>query len=173
VRIWGDKWIPKPSTYSIQSSCTILPKQAMVAELIEENSANWNKPLIRNIFSLEEGKIICNIPVSKYQQKDKLIWVATTTGEFTVKSAYHLKKEIQDRKKGECSNKAICQAIWKIIWNLKVPNSTKVFLWRVCHNILPTKENLKRRGIVNEDMCQVCYQERETTFHAIWACPAA
>jgi hypothetical protein len=42
--------------------------------------------------------------LSKYQQNDKLIWVATTMGEFTVKSAYHLEKEIQDRKKGECSN---------------------------------------------------------------------
>jgi hypothetical protein len=32
-----------------------------------------------------------------------------------------------------------------------VPNSTKVFLWRACHNILPTKDNLFKRvlyGIV-------------------------
>jgi hypothetical protein len=99
-----------------------------VAELIEEGSANWNKTLIRNIFSNEEGDIICNIPVSKYHQKDKLIWVATNSGEFTVKSTYHLEKELQDRKNGECSNQALSQAIWKIIWNLKVPNATGFYV---------------------------------------------
>jgi hypothetical protein len=173
VSIWGDKWIPRPSTYSIFSPCKILPKEAKVAELIEEGSANWNKALIHSIFSNEEGEIICNIPVSKYHQKDKLIWAASTSGEFTVKSAYHLEKEIQDRKNGECSNQALSQAIWKIIWNLKVPNATKVFLWRASHNILPTKDNLKRRGVVADDLCQFCCQEKETIFHALWECPAS
>jgi ribonuclease HI len=173
VSIWGDKWIPRPSTYSIQSPCNILSKEAKVAKLFEEESTKWNKSLIKNIFSVEEEQIICNIPVSKYQQKDKLIWAATTTGEFTVKSAYHLEKEIQNRKKGECSNQGALQAIWKIIWKLQIPNSTKVFMWRACHNILPTKGNLKRRGIGTDDLCQICCQEKETVFHVLWECPAA
>jgi hypothetical protein len=54
-----------------------------------------------------------------------------------------------------------------------VPNSTKVFMWRAYHNILPTKENLKQRGIVNDDLCQFCYLERETVLHVIWECPVA
>jgi hypothetical protein len=86
-------------------------KEAKVAELIEEDSANWNKALIMNIFNNKEGKIICNIPVSKDQQKDKLIWAALNSREFTMKSAYDLEKEIQDRKNGERSNQAFSQAI--------------------------------------------------------------
>jgi hypothetical protein len=92
---------------------------------------------------------------------------------FSVKSAYHLEKELQDRKKGEGSNQARNQAIRKLIWGLKIQNSTQVFLWRACHNILPTKENLKKRGVGKEDLCNFCCQERETTFHIIWACPSA
>jgi hypothetical protein len=38
VSIWGDKWIPRPSTYSIQLPCTILSEEAKVAELFEEES---------------------------------------------------------------------------------------------------------------------------------------
>ena len=47
------------------------------------------------------------------------------------------------------------------------------FLWRASHNILPTKENLKRRGVVTDDLCQFCCQEKKTIFHAIWECPAS
>jgi hypothetical protein len=173
VHIWGDKWIPKPSTYAIQSPCKILPKDAKVVELLEEDTNQWNLQLVRNIFSEEEAEIIGNIPVSKYKQKDKLIWLATTNGEFSVRSAYHLEKEIQDRKNGESSNQARYQAIWKRIWGLKVPNATKVFLWRACHNILSTKENLKKRKVVEDDLCIFCCQEQESVFHITWACPSA
>ena len=117
--------------------------------------------------------IICNIHISNYQQRDKLIWFPTTKGEFLVKSAYHLEKECQDRKKREGPNQARSQAIWKIIWGLKVPNSTKVFLWRACNNILPAKDNLKKRRVIDDDRCIFCCQERETIHRIIWACPLA
>ena len=56
------------------------------------------------IFGDEEVEIICNIPISNYLQEDKLIWYATSSGEFLVKSAYYTEKELQERKKGEGSN---------------------------------------------------------------------
>ena len=57
VSIWGDKRTPRPSTYSIHLPCIILLKEAKVAELIEEDLVNWNKALIKNICSNEEGKL--------------------------------------------------------------------------------------------------------------------
>jgi ribonuclease HI len=47
-----------------------------------------------------------------------------------------------------------------------------VFLWRACSNILPTKDNLLKRGVVNEDLCLFCTRERETVLHTLWECPA-
>jgi hypothetical protein len=38
VKIWGDKWIPKPVTYQVQSPCQQLDKNAVVAELIDRNA---------------------------------------------------------------------------------------------------------------------------------------
>ena len=37
VSIWGDKWIPRLTTHSIQSPCANLSKEAKVVELIDEN----------------------------------------------------------------------------------------------------------------------------------------
>jgi hypothetical protein len=63
--------------------------------------------------------------------------------------------------------------IWRSIWNLKVPNAVKMFMWKVCHNILPTKVNLARRGVNCNSMCPICKREEETIVHMLWSCPAA
>jgi len=36
------------------------------------------------------------------------------------------------------------------LWSLQVPRALKMFLWKVCHNALPTKENLYRRKITKD-----------------------
>lgn len=35
VKIWGDKWVPQPTTFMTQSPCTILPIDAKVTKLID------------------------------------------------------------------------------------------------------------------------------------------
>jgi hypothetical protein len=56
-----------------------------------------------------------------------------------VRSAYHLAKEIERTSKPECSRRRDVSDIWKIIWQLQMPNADKNFIWRACHNILPHK----------------------------------
>jgi hypothetical protein len=63
--------------------------------------------------------------------------------------------------------------LWRILWGLQVPNSTKIFLWRACNDILPTKENLKKRGVVDDDLCRFCGIDRETIMHILWECPSS
>ncbi|XP_059458257.1 uncharacterized protein LOC132187840 [Corylus avellana] len=119
VSIWRDKWLPRLTTYSIQTPCRILPEEAKVAELLDTNPIQWKKALIRDIFSEVEAEIICNIPVSSYQLPDKMIWYPTNSGEFSVKSAYHIEKERQNRKNGEGSNQERGKEVWKTLWSFK------------------------------------------------------
>jgi hypothetical protein len=35
VKIWGDKWVPQPPTFKIQSPSNSLPIDAMASELID------------------------------------------------------------------------------------------------------------------------------------------
>jgi hypothetical protein len=41
----------------------------------------------------------------------------------------------------------------------------KIFLWKACDNILPTKENLFKKGIVLDLKCPICYLEAEDLMH--------
>jgi hypothetical protein len=66
---------------------------------------------------MEEAKVISNIPLSHTLPKDHLIWQGTTNGLFSVWSAYHLGKEVQQMNRGECSNTNKGLEVWKDIWS--------------------------------------------------------
>ncbi|XP_059440878.1 uncharacterized protein LOC132173397 [Corylus avellana] len=92
-----------------------------------------------------------SIPLSPLLPKDKLIWRCTANGQFSVRSAYHLAVEWQEEESGGPSNPGEGCDMWKVCWQLNVPNAVKVFVWRACHNILPTRANLfKRKKSISE-----------------------
>jgi len=62
--------------------------------------------------------------------------------------------------------------VWKTIWNLKVPNATKMFLWKAINNLLPTKDNLLKRKVMPDKQCLICLREDESIIHILWNCPS-
>lgn len=163
VSIWGDRWIPKPTNFAVQSPCINLPMNAKVCDT----------EIVRDNFIEEEAEMICNLPLSRYRQQDKMIWFPTNTGEFSVRSAYHLEKEHMRSTQGKGSNSTRSRDLWAGIWKLQIPNAARMFLWRACSNILPTKDNLKRRRVVNDDLCFLCNRFVESVKHILWDCPSA
>ena len=63
--------------------------------------------------------------------------------------------------------------VWKTLWNLKLPNKIKVFGWRACYRILPTRVNLSKKWIIADNWCEACKTEPETEIHALWNCAVA
>ena len=49
----------------------------------------------------------------------------------------------------------------------------KIFLWRACKAILPTKANLFDKGISNSFSCVWCEDAVETGDHLLWGCEFA
>jgi hypothetical protein len=173
IRVWGDKWIPTPSSFSIQSPRGNQMEDWKVSHLIDQDTKQWNSSLVNTSFIPEEASTILNIPLSPFQPKDRLIWRCTKNGEFTVKNAYHLGMEMRDREKAGSSGGNKKGDLWKACWSLKVPNAVKMFVWRACHNLLPTRANLFRKGVCEDKMCPICVQEEEIVAHVSWGCPAA
>ena len=60
-------------------------------------------------------------------------------------------------------------------WSLNIPNAVKMFFVeaRANHNLLPTRANLFRRGICDNNLCPICMREEETAAHICWDCLAA
>jgi hypothetical protein len=173
VKIWGDKWIGSTYTGKIQAPVRILGENDKVSALIDDTTQWWNYELIQAIFPEEEAKRIYSTVLSPLGKPDQIVWAGTKNGIFTVRSAYHLAKELSLVEIGECSIAGQKERMWQIIWKLKCPRVIHLFLWKACNNILPTKGNLSRRAVTKDDKCPICKLETETIGHSLWSCQAA
>ena len=146
----------------------------MIADLLDPDTGWWNRVLVMQHFNHEDEEAILRVPLSRRVIQDSLFWTFTKSGDYTVRSEYQVARQLQ--KEGtwaECSNGVVGGSVWKVLWKLKVPNKIKVFGWRTCCNILPTRVNLVHKKIIQDNRCEVCKFEAETGIHAIWNCGAA
>ncbi|XP_075653997.1 uncharacterized protein LOC142624352 [Castanea sativa] len=110
------------------------------------------------------------IPLCWTDQYDRIIWPDNPDGEYSIKAGYQKLCEEANVSNASSSDPSHQKSFWKKIWKLHVPNKIKNFLWRICSNALPTKENLKKRRIIEDARCSACLSEQESTFHSIWGC---
>ncbi|XP_042942826.1 uncharacterized protein LOC122277009 [Carya illinoinensis] len=129
----------------VQGHGLINDEEAMVAELINENTKQWDREKILRLLGPSNAAVIQKIHVSTSGARDRLVWLGTKDGGFTVRSTYHLQKEL---------------------------TTVKVFLWRACLESLPTMSNLFKKKIVSSPLCPVCCSSDETAGHILWNCPS-
>jgi len=104
IPIWGARWLPTPTFFSVQTAPRILLLNSTVSCLIDSDTKWWNLDLVSAIFNEEEARVISNITLSSALPPDRLVWQGTSNGLFSVRNAYHLGKEFHQRSLGACSN---------------------------------------------------------------------
>lgn len=102
-----------------------------------------------------------------------MVWRPSKDGIFKVKTAYHLEMDKIRKSQGETSAGSFEQPTWKSLWKSNVPGSVKYFLWKACHDLLPTRKNLFIRKEVEGLLCPICEREEELAIHTLWSCPAS
>jgi hypothetical protein len=65
---FDNKWLPTPTTYTIQSPRRSFSEQAKFVELVDQDTGDYNVKLLKNNFWTEEAEIIFQISLSKYCQ---------------------------------------------------------------------------------------------------------
>ena len=154
----------------MSSPISTLPEDTTVLSLFDEDSKEWNIPLIETLFSLAEVEKIKAIPLCLSSQSDLLCWSLSTNAIYTIKTGYGMlcTKPIKDLASIMSSGPP--KQFWSKIWKLKVPNKIKSFLWRACTDSLPTKCNLIKRKVLLEPTCSLCLKEPEFIPYALWDC---
>ncbi|KAL1121489.1 hypothetical protein V6Z11_D01G236200 [Gossypium hirsutum] len=123
-------------------------------EMITEKGC-WNLDLFR-IWLPEDliGRISSIQPPHPLVGLDKIAWTGTSSGCFSIKSAYH-------------------KEAWKLPWKVEVPQRVRFFLWLVLKQRLLTQAERLRRGVINDARCSVCGHGYEDVLHTIRDCDAA
>ena len=166
IHIWEDRWPPTPTTYKVVLPQTDFDNFPMVSSLIDEDTKWWKSDLVRSIFLPFKAESILKIPISYSLPEDQLIWMGNKRGSFTVKSAMCV---VEENETGESTAEHNQSPFWRRIWHLKV----RIFAWRACRNGLPTKLNLRCRGLNSSSFCPLCNKEMESLQHALLHCTHA
>ncbi|XP_058725615.1 uncharacterized protein LOC131596897 [Vicia villosa] len=155
--------------FKLLGTARILDKEATFKELINQDIRCWKRDLASSIFDSVESSQISSIPLSLGDTEDKLIWHFERNGEYSVRSAYHLYTQYKQAKSPGPSNYS-CQQLWKAIWRAPIHNRIRNFLWRLVNNILPTRVNLSKKGIVLDVNCPLCLSFPESSHHLFLNC---
>ena len=169
----GDKWIPNYPTNKFLHPIHELADGMTVSELIDSELHVWRGDMIMTLYHRDDAIVITKIPLNRRNVSDSIIWLHNKNGMFLVKSAYKVARRMRgEGSRVESSGGCVGKLVWPVLWKLCIPNKIKIFGWRACDDILPTKYNLVKRKIITDDKCHICTREVESVTHALWGCAA-
>ncbi|KAL5805331.1 hypothetical protein ACOSQ3_032131 [Xanthoceras sorbifolium] len=166
IRAFQDPWIPRVSTFRPLSMAPV--EDFKVASLISPSSHSWDLTKLDQVFVAADRDSILEIPLSLGDCADSLIWHFDKSGEYSVKSGYRV--AAQDKLSLSGSSSSPDSKWWLALWNLNIPPKIKIFIWRVCHNAIPSLCNLCSRKIVVDPCCSRCGDDPESSAHALFWC---
>jgi len=126
-------------------------------------SSSWKWTQLRDYLPASVLQRIASRELTTDRIDDQLIWAATESGKFSVKSTLALVRPVEGTNEVD----------WKRIWKQRVPQRVRVFLWLVFHNKLMTNAERFRRHLHHSSYCEQCQGEVEDLNHIFRRCPRA
>ncbi|KAF7841372.1 ribonuclease H [Senna tora] len=110
------------------------------------------------------ARIVAIRPPSNLAPSDQVAWKFSNDGRFSIKTAY---KSIAGNLGTDRD------ALFKLIWKLRVPQRVRTCLWLCGHNKLLTTAERVRRGMMDVASCSRCGGAHEDVLHVFRNCPRA
>ena len=123
--------------------------------------------MVYQLFLPHEALMILGIPLSKRNLPDRIVWAQTPFGLFSTSSAYKLLMSSISAGLVDSLNLSPQKQFWKGIWQLRIPNKIKHFIWRASNNELPTMGNLFHRHITSLATCELYKACPEDSLHTL------
>ena len=164
VNAWIDPWIPWVQGFKPKPKDeSIIQNPLMVSQLIDASCCSWKINLLQELFDPTSVQAIIQIQISLTPRPDKLIWVLDQKGDFSVNSAYRASHN-------QSPSNAPYNVPWQRVWRLRAPEGTKMLLWRIGQNAIPTKENIMLRIGKGDPNCVLCGKNIENCYHLFFKC---
>lgn len=125
---------------------------------------------VRSLFDPLIVAEILKIKLSPIPRLDMWLWDGDKQGCLSVKSAYHTIQNIKLGLQGDCSYLSSLKQVYKNIWQLKVFQKIKIFVWRACRDAFPTLHNLEKKQVRVENKCMFSHLPNEDILHALFSC---
>lgn len=93
---------------------------------------------MRQDFHEDDVELILQTRIPQNHMKDKVAWMHSSNGRYTVKTGYHYWVSQNFNMDGDANVIG-----WNRLWNLNLPHKLKTFLWRFCKNNIPVRKLLR------------------------------
>lgn len=103
--------------------------------------------MIHANFLHDNAKAMLQIQLPRRMNEDEIIWGLDRRGVFTVKSTYFFALCLSKLSDPSSFNGISSNHIWKSIWKALAPPKAKICCWKILHDLIPTRENLNKKGI--------------------------
>ncbi|KAL6208769.1 hypothetical protein ACLB2K_019714 [Fragaria x ananassa] len=161
AKFWVDSWSPCGILENVALDHEIIDLHAYVCDFWTGNS--WNLDLLFSHLPIDVVHIIASIPISDGNLQDRLIWGNSSSGVFSVKSAYQLL----------CDEQGFQNYMWRKNWSMNIPPKLKIFLWSFVSSKILTNEQRHHRKLSPSPSCKHCAGVPETMLHLFRDCPKA
>ncbi|GLT30109.1 hypothetical protein SLA2020_049290 [Shorea laevis] len=164
IKLWQDIWVGDKILLD-HASNSVPPYllNSSVADIIDSNG-NWQLDQIGEFLPAHVLHLIHAVPLSTVGSiEDNIYWHNSTTGEFTVSSAFKL---IQQQK----LHAAQSEEDWLWIWKLCCSEKIKTFVWLLKRGRVLTNSVRFDRHLAPTPTCPRCEQSPETPTHLLRDC---
>ncbi|KAI0524886.1 hypothetical protein KFK09_004276 [Dendrobium nobile] len=156
VFFWHDKWLGKDSIDSLMHTSSF--DSVKVNFFFKDNG--WDVDKLSNFVPNCVIFRILNFTFNIHS-KDVIMCDCSNDGAFQIKHVW-----LSFRSKRPFDK------IFSNIWHKSIPKTISVFMWRILHNLLPTEDNLIKKGFSFASKCQCCFKY-ETMHHIFISGPVA
>ena len=128
IDVWHHKWL-----LDLNHSKIISPNAnndvRRVCDLFLPGTQTWDSGRLASCFLPWEADIVRKIQVCADGEEDILIWPLTADGDYSVRSAYRMLVDNENRVLPSSSAPNVDGLVWKKIWKVRVPHKIRHFLW--------------------------------------------
>ncbi|KAF7839244.1 reverse transcriptase [Senna tora] len=123
----------------------------------------WDADKVAQVYNSPKKERILDTVISHTSVEDKLVWLKSDHGDFTVKKAY----DILTNDPHPCVLPGFNR---DRLWKLPLPQRILVFWWKTLHKGLPLKMNLARKGFQISTTCPFGCDMPEMEKHLFQEC---
>ena len=159
---WDDFWLPSSPLRKQIEGPLAKGENNMSVKMFLSNPSGLSFNFPETIINDIQGIPLASCP----DLKDRLIWVYSKDGSFSLKSTYLLAKGLNPLNLASHP----CGWVWDAYTTLRIKF---FFLWLVSQNSIPTRVGLGSKGFNLCLTCEVRGISDESIIHALRECPGA
>lgn len=113
IRIFKDPWLKGNSDFCVEENHTSNFRDERVCNYFRPDSKVWDDVRVQQDFSDQDAHLILRTYIPQNKVKDRIAWVGSGTGAYTVKTGYHhwLDRNVEPHPDSDSKG-------WERIWNL-------------------------------------------------------